>query len=500
MELLGDGLRALVEENGAGASASADDQATVLIINVPIARAEGQAPERVERRAFLVVRGALELGKDLGVLYEHEKKYFREVTSGLLAATPKTEWREAGTIQVEVLDGVQPRHARAQSGLKSEGPRGAVIGAGAIGGTLLDLWTRSGWGEWTAIDNDHIKPHNIVRHPATGADIGRTKVEVARLRSLMITRGARLVQSVFADACAPTDEATKALEAVQLVVDASTTLEYPRAASKQDGAARHVSVFITPRGNGSVLLMEDKERHQRARTLEAQYYRAILEQDWGRDHLSGDLGKYITGASCRDISMVMPYSRILAHSATLAEQIQQLTLAESAHIRVWHHDEATGAVAMHEVAVRAERRLQMEDWDVYIDEGVLEAAMAMRENALPKETGGALLGYYDWNERMVVVVMAMAPPTDSQSSTTFFERGTSGLPEAVEEASRRTAGVVRYIGEWHSHPPGVPARPSGDDVFQVAHLALALDAEGVPALSMIVGEAGDVGVLKCQVG
>ena len=41
-------------------------------------------------------------------------------------------------------------------------------------------------------------------------------------------------------------------------------------------------------------------------------------------------------------------------------------------------------------------------------------------------------------------------------------RGIDGLADAVKEASRRTAGVVGYLGEWHSHPRGHSAKPSRD--------------------------------------
>ena len=37
-----------------------------------------------------------------------------------------------------------------------------LIGAGSLGSALMNLWTRSGWGHWTVLDKDHLKPHNLV--------------------------------------------------------------------------------------------------------------------------------------------------------------------------------------------------------------------------------------------------------------------------------------------------------------------------------------------------
>jgi len=72
--------------------------------------------------------------------------------------------------------------------------------------------------------------------------------------------------------------------------------------------------------------------------------------------------------------------------------------------------------------------------------------------------------------------------------TRSFERGLEGVSDAVFEARRRTAGVVGYIGEWHSHPRGYGALPSGDDKFQLAYLTLGLALEGLPAVMLIVGD------------
>ena len=89
---------------------------------------------------------------------------------------------------------------------------------------------------------------------------------------------------------------------------------------------------------------------------------------------------------------------------------------------------------------------------------------------------------------MVVVVDALPAPMDSEASPGSFERGLEGVSDAVFEARRRTAGVVGYIGEWHSHPRGYGALPSGDDKFQLAYLTLGLALEGLPAVMLIVGD------------
>jgi len=242
-------------------------------------------------------------------------------------------------------------------------------------------------------------------------------------------------------------------------------------------------------------MVEDAGRAVRLRSLEAQYYRAVIQCDWGADHLTSNGKSFWSGASCRDISMVMPYSRVMGHASTLTEQIQAASSSPAASIRVWQRDPARGAVDVHDVQPNTERRMQLGEFDLFIDAGAEIQLRDLRATGLPNETGGVLLGYYDFNIKAVVVVTCLPAPSDSTASQGAFKRGIAGLADAVNEASRRTAGIVGYIGEWHSHPRGHTAAPSREDFVQLVHLALGMSDDGLPAVQLIVGES-DMQVLQ----
>jgi len=484
-------LRARVA-TGQGSSEASDHKGTVILVRTPICRAEGEPPTRVAHRAFLVPKGGYALGEALGVLMLHEHKYYDSIgtTIGVDVESARfSAWRELPVFALDVLKRNDGAAARAQSGISSAGPDGVLIGAGSLGSALINMWGRAGWGHWTVIDKDHVKPHNLSRHTAFDAQIGLPKATaVAHLHQCAVG-GASEVRAICADA---TDfangEVRSVLEGASLIIDVSTTLEYPRAASGMAEFARHVSAFITPGGNAAVLLVEDASRSLRLRTLESQYYRAVIQQDWGEGHLGGDFGSFWSGASCRDISMVMPYSSILGAASTLAEQIPRAVVEDGAVIRIWQRDRMSGAVSAHDVPAAQESSTVLGDLELFIDEGVEAQLRLLREQAFPNETGGVLLGYYDFNQGVVVVVAGLPAPPDSKATPSSFSRGVEGLLASVSEASRRTGGVVGYIGEWHSHPPGHSAAPSRDDMLQLAHLALGMDSDGLPAVQLIVGE------------
>lgn len=468
-----------------GAAESADDNGAVILLHIPLCREASAEPDGVAHRAFLVPVGALELGVAIGALFIHEKRYYKDMMN---VQVPMT-WQEQPILPMNVLMQNDAAAARSQSGIEDGGAAGVLIGAGSLGSALLNLWGRSGWGRWTVIDEDHVKPHNLSRHSAYAQHIGESKATVVAELHAAIMEGATEILPLVADACDFTQEpVSHAFNDSALVVDASTSLEYPRAASTSDVLPRHISVFVTPNGNAAVLLSEDVKRTIRLRSLEAQYYRALIQSDWGRDHLTGRTGTFWSGASCRDISVVMPYSRILSHASTLAEQIQMAAVREDALIRIWQRDPLFGGVEVHDVRAIPEQRITLGEFDLFIDGGLEQQLRDWRQQGFPNETGGVLLGYYDFNIKAVMVVAALPAPPDSKASPSSFERGIMGLAEAVNDAATRTAGMVGYIGEWHSHPPGHSAAPSQHDLFQLIHLALGMADDGLPAVQLIVGE------------
>lgn len=481
-----------------GVPAGNADSFAVITLHIPIVREHSGPVQRIARRAFLVQGDLRQLGVKTGALHLLDRTYFAEV-KGFLARAPATEWRNELVFAMDVLQMPNNTSARKQSSLSDKGPQGALLGAGSLGSAMLTLWARAGWGKWSVIDKDHIKPHNLVRHVAFAQHVGELKSDVVAELSQAATDGACTVKSVKGDACDLNAQAVQdALRTAELVVDASAALEYPRQASFQDKLPRHATVFVTPNGNGSVLMMEDKFRTLRLRTLEAQYYHAVIHQSWGEKHLEGNLGTYWSGASCRDISVAMPYSRIAVHASTLAEQVILRSRSEEACIRVWDRDPETGCVTVHDLKPSAERCLGFGELTVFYDDGLVAHLKQLRLAALPNETGGVLLGYHDFNVGAIVLVDALPAPPDSSASPGSFERGTEGLLKAVQAASRRTAGIVGYVGEWHSHPPGHSATPSRDDLIQLAELSLGMHDDGLPALQLIVGE-NDIQILQAMV-
>jgi hypothetical protein len=469
---------------------------TLLIIGIPLKRNVDGAIERTDFKGFVVLQPPAALGVALGALSElnQERTISHWAVPLLSGAAPVPEsWRDCQITAVDVIDAFTSRMGRSASGIRDEGPKGVVAGAGALGSDIIDHWVRSGWGSWTIIDPDQVQPHNLARHRALRHHVGHDKALVISTMATDLTKGEAPRHAGVTDFATNLGNpaVAAALTAADLVVDVTTTLEFPRDLSKNDSVKRAVSVFITPSGRGAVMLFEDKARNLRLDSLEAQYYRHVITDSWGGDHLLGNRGHLWTGAGCRDTSAVIANELIGLHGANFAAMVRMRSHDAHAAIMIWHYDAARGALASEVYTPAATAVQTVGGLEVVWDEDVRGKVRAWRDSRLPKETGGILLCYFDLVLGRVFVADALPAPPDSLEENDGFVRGVTGLEDAVNTASMRTGHIVGYIGEWHSHPPKHPSSPSEEDLVLLAHLATKLLEDGQPPLMLIVGEDGE---------
>lgn len=464
----------------------------LVVVQVRIKRAQATEPEQSDLVAFAIEDGLVEFGLRCGVFQEYQAK-----VSVQLFKPPKFDlggnWRELKIIPVTVRRSASKQFARDAAGYTGDTHvfKGVIAGLGALGGTLAETWSKEGWGQWTYIDADYIKPHNVLRHVAKHEDIGKPKVNVVqRLTQADYEAGYSPASAIQKNIQDDDKAVSDALATAEFVVDVTTTLEAPRELARNGKTPRCASVFLTPSGQSSVVLLEDKERRSRLDALEAQYYRAILSQDWGQIHLSRPKGIRVGG--CREISATIPMSSIQLHAAIVARQMQGLRDNASASIRIWRHDPANGAVVSEHVQPQPIAVREVSGWRVVIDDGTRQKASKIRYDNLPAETGGVIVGYTDQKAKTVYIVDILGAPPDSRADVTGFTRGAAGLAATLAEIRQRTDGIVDYIGEWHSHPEFTRATPSPADRELLDCLASKLASDGEPALMMIVGRADEI--------
>lgn len=500
-----DKLKNVIKERASGGIAHEDSSECLLILSMQMQRLVDSPPENNYKQAFEIVSDLAGLGERTGVLTANpDGKWYPIQIIGGGTTENKEDWREIKIWPIEVKSAVTKDLARIVSdvNLQTADFRGVLAGVGALGGSLAEIWSKEHWGAWSFIDPDILKSHNIIRHIAKNFHVGGFKTDVIKHMVEMNYQGnyyhAGSISKSANDFHA--EDVRAAISKSNFLVDATTTIEVPRDISQREDVPRSVSVFLTPSGRCSALLMESADRSLRLDALEAQYYRAIISSEWGKDHLEGHKDRIRVGAGCRDVSAIVSYESIQFHAAMIARQVRLLRDKSAAYIRVWSGDFETGALAVYEIPVYESARFKCGDWYVTMDTGLREKLGAMRMSHLPNETGGVILGYIDQKLRHIYVVDVLNAPPDSEADRTGFIRGVEGLIAVLDEVTRRTDKIVGYIGEWHSHPEFTSAYPSRLDRVLVKQLAEKLELDGQPALMIIVGSTGELSVSLKEAG
>lgn len=87
---------------------------------------------------------------------------------------------------------------------------------------------------------------------------------------------------------------------------------------------------------------------------------------------------------------------------------------------------------------------------VHATESVLQRIISCAREAVPNETGGALLG---WREGAGVNVMDFIEVPSARPARARYELGIVGLNTALADyLDQATNARMGYVGSWHSHP------------------------------------------------
>lgn len=466
-----------------------------LLILLWIPRMRGGKTERTDVMGYVVQSSFSELANALDILGPKNENGIQH-RALLLGGPVSTQWRALPLVPVEIRSALNADRARDLSGVDGASAtfHGILAGVGALGSALAAIWTRIGWGKWTFIDPDRLLPHNLARHIGEDCHIGLSKPHIVQHLTQSVYPHEPPHQAINKSILDDDKDISSAMNEASLVVDVSTTFEVPRTLALRDDSPRTVSMFLTPSGLSSVMLMEDSERHYRIDAIEGQYYRAILEHEWGTTHLQHNYGDRWVGGGCRDISVRLSNECIYLHSGILSRQLRQSVLTDNARLCVWASDDISGTVDVHEIALCPVLSVDTGEWTVKYDQGLIHKMQLIRLDALPNETGGTILGVTDFKNRTIVLVYVLPAPADSKSTPTSFVRGEEGQQEALDRAQQLTARVVDYVGDWHSHPQGYTAKASTEDEKLIKKLHQKMSVDGLPVVMLIVAE-GDINIV-----
>ncbi|HGN2220474.1 TPA: Mov34/MPN/PAD-1 family protein [Pseudomonas aeruginosa] len=123
---------------------------------------------------------------------------------------------------------------------------------------------------------------------------------------------------------------------------------------------------------------------------------------------------------------------------------------------------------------------------MYFAPQVIDVFEQYIQGELDTEAGGILLGHVRGIH--LEILEATIPTPKDRRLKYFFERLLHGHQRIAEKRWKDSNGLVRYVGEWHTHPEDYPT-PSGLDISEWQKLAKGR-RDGRPMLASIVGRKG----------
>jgi len=459
----------------------------IIVLLVPKKRSSESKIEDYEIRSFFTNMSVKELGIKLGLW---------GVSDGTIGFNFPLDNDDSDNVEIGMLNPVweyTPQWALLLNNIAPEYENLKIfsVGMGTLGSQIYNILIRQGLGKWTLTDDDIFLPHNITRHILSEKEIGFHKADVLADYGNSMYVSEKIANSIpvniFNTNLGNNKTLIEKINDSNIVLDFSASISVARKlANDIEKGGRRISAFFTPNALDSVMIAEDAERFNKLDMLEMQYYRGICGNEQLNDHLKKPFGKIRIGNSCRDISTILPFDLTVQHAGVISSGIKNALIEKKANISIWRSQK--GGIIKYELPIYNEERLKFGDWTLVYDEFFIDKVNTARSEKFPNETGGAIIGSYDRQRKIIYVVDSIKSPDDSIEWPTVYIRGIKGLKRKIEHIETVSDRMLTYIGEWHSHPPNCSANPSPDDIQAFLWLAKVLNESGMLSLMLIVGE------------
>ncbi|MGK7958841.1 MAG: ThiF family adenylyltransferase [Crocosphaera sp.] len=475
----------------------------IIISYLPKLRDNNESIESADLWAFLTGETILKIGEDIGlwdVTKLQNQSCIHEYRPGLLLS-PDTN-KKGQDVGLSILNPtftLSRSKAAFLNGISHEvqQPKIVAVGVGALGSQVFINSVRSGYGYWTIIDKDYLLPHNLSRHELSGFEVGHPKAHTLSQYARSIIFDDNIAKPIMADVLKPgqmAEELSKSYHEADLIIDMSASIAVARHLTFNLASnARRISIFLNPLGTDLVILAEDVERAISMDHIEAQYYREIILQPCLENHLVTDQKSMRYALSCRDLTSQISHDFVSLHSSIASRMIKAISKNKEAFLGVWQIDSESLNVSSFKkitecfIKLESSTNYESREWEIFTYPSLIEKILSFRQEKLPNETGGVFIGSYDFERKNLYVVDTILSPSDSVEKRNSYIRGKNQLKGQIEKISKKTSGLLEYVGEWHSHPNNCRVEPSHEDKLLFDFLVEEMSNNSLPTFMAIVG-------------
>lgn len=361
---------------------------------------------------------------------------------------------------IELVGKVTQKLLQETSGTQHRTPNCTVVGCGALGSFLAQMFAQSGATKINIIDNDLFMPHNSARHVLGKFFSGFPKSEA--LKWMLESNTGANIEASTVDICGLNSLGFSSVaKASHLIIDATASSKVRAHLCTLDIKQKVTKAELANGGELGLLYVEGDDRNPRLDDLDAYLYTLGHEDNrisqWLRS--GSQLDSLDIGLGCASATMRMSSATVQNHVATFFNALTRRQ-EQSAGLGInvlenglpqgwkWHTVPPVECVNA-SVFGSADSSV----WEIRVSKDVMDIIHSLLTVSIPKETGGFLYGKLDVFRQVMYVVKVFQGGILSASSTSL-QLDKAGATTEEQVFQRRTGHHLMLLGSWHTHPLG----------------------------------------------
>lgn len=365
-----------------------------------------------------------------------------------------------------------------------------LIGVGAIGSAVSELLVRSGHITVKMMDSDRFQPHNLARHVLSQTEVGLNKaIALGQRFSDLYPSNPQVAEALIDDLLQlPQDKFFSITNDLDIILDCSASVAVLKYLSEIQGLNKPIaSLYQIDQGLGTVMLYTPRGSDIPLNIIELT---AIME--WRsvssiRRWLTETLNSVEIGGGCRSVSAKISYARVMYGASIISnlllEWIAENALPEQGRADLFHMPTQANTEPHYSVNNIAAVKHKAGNWEIVVQKDVFNSLKQFATGNPDCETGGIFLGQADRQKKILTIVDCIE--CVGAKSATGYHRFPNDLKYKLAKIEKQTAGMLHYVGEWHSHPISCGCVPSATDKSTMKELAKLMVADRLPALCAI---------------
>ena len=319
---------------------------------------------------------------------------------------------------------------------------------------------RMGYTEQHFYDEDVILPHNLVRHYESGNyAIGHPKAEVMKIEMDCMfndNNSTSHTENIFNTDILPEG----------IVIDCTASrriLFWATLTDKIKSSMIRSEIYLG--GKMGLTVIEGKSRNPDIYDMQVSLYRKALDEphisQWLNYKQPEDM-RYHIGFGCSSDTTILDDGTISNHASVVPHLINKYQDTENGIVCVNYFDRdnlTNNGVGIYEMEPMVFLQ-EVDGWAIHIRSSLYRTIQEYSNEKL--ENAGIWIGSIEKTIKRITIVDTFIPEDNDRKDNTV-EMGKSGVKGYLKSLRAKTNGLLRYIGEWHTHIAG-DASPSQRDL------------------------------------